>query len=146
MVTVKKSAAADAVESLGFQSEAVRQGYERFTKSLGTLADFQKHTLEALIASAGAAARGVETATSEHATYAKECYEDCVAAARATSSCASIQEAFDVQGDYLRAAFEKNLNQFNRLADHWVTTTKAVAEPMTSRYGAFVEMVQSYRP
>ena len=147
MATAKKTAsAADALESLSFKPEAFKEGYEKLADGFSTFADFQKSSLEALIASAGTLAKGAEKAASEQSAFAKSCYEECVAAAKAAASSKSAQEAFDIQSEYVRSAFEKNLGQFNKLADHWVGTTKDFAEPLTARYGEFVELVQSYRP
>jgi phasin family protein len=142
----KKSAATEAFDALTFKPETFRDGYEKFAKGFSTLAEFQKSSLEAFIQSTGSIAKGVEKATSDQTAFVKATYEDGIAAAKAAASSKSVQEALEIQSEYLRSTLEKNIGQFNKLADHWVTTTKEVAEPLTSRYGAFVEMVQSYRP
>ncbi|MGE0409593.1 MAG: phasin family protein [Amphiplicatus sp.] len=148
MATAKKTAGvADAFESLtAMNPEVFKEGYDRFAKSISSFADFQKNSLEALMASAGSFAKGVEKLTTEQAAFAKASYEDSVAAAKAAAASKSVQEALDIQSDYVRTTFEKNLGQFNKIADQWVSTTKAAAEPLTARYGEFVDIVQSYRP
>lgn len=148
MATAKKTFGSnESFETLtAVNSESLREGYDKFAKGVSQFADFQKGSLEALMASANSFAKGVETAATEHTAFAKASYEEGVAAAKAAAASKSIQEAFDIQSDYLRTAFEKNLNQFNKLADHWAATTKQASEPLTARYGEFVEIVQSYRP
>lgn len=148
MATAKKTAAAnDVLETLaGVNTGAFKEGYEKFAQSLTTFADFQKGSLEAFMASAGTLAKGVEKAASVQSAFLKSSYEEGVAAAKAAATSKSAQEALDIQSDYFRTAFEKNLGQINKMADHWLATTKEVAEPITERYGELVEMIQSYRP
>lgn len=148
MATAKKTAAAnDTLETLaGVDPAAFKEGYEKFAKSVSSFADFNKNSLEAMMASAGTFAKGVEKAATEQSAFLKAAYEDSVAAAKATATSKSVQEALDIQSDYVRATFEKNLTQINKMADHWLSTTKQAAEPLTERYSQFVEMVQTYRP
>ena len=148
MATAKKTAgAADAFEtSAAINADAFKDGFEKFTKGMSEFADFQKNAVEAFMASTGALAKGVEKAAAEQTEFLKAAYEDGIAATTAASSSKSVQDAFEIQSDYMRAAFEKNLGHFNKLADHWVATGKEAAEPLKARYGEFVEFVQSYRP
>ncbi len=148
MATAKKShAAADTVETwTNVNPESLKQGYEKFAKGFSKLADFNRESMEAWMASAGAIAKGVEKAASENSAFAKASYEDTLAAFKAATASKSVQEAMSIQTDYLRSVFEKNLGQFNKLAEQWVATTKEAAEPLNVRYGEFVDMVQSYRP
>jgi phasin family protein len=148
MATAKKTiGAGEGFEALtSVNADTFREGYDKLAKGVTQFADFQKSSLEALMASASSFAKGVEKVASEQTAFAKASYEEGVAAARAAATSKSVQEAFDVQSDYLRATFEKNLGQFNKLTDHWISTSKEAAEPLTARYGEFVELVQSYRP
>lgn len=98
------------------------------------------------MASAGTFAKGAEKAASEQSAFLKAAYEEGVAAAKAAATSKSAQEALDIQSDYLRTAFERNLGQLNKMADHWLSTTKEAVEPLTERYGELVEKIQSYRP
>jgi phasin family protein len=146
MANAKKTAGETFETLTAMNPEALKEGYDKFAKGFSNLADFQKGTFEAMVASAGSLAKGVEKLTSEQTAFAKSTYEDGVAAAKAAATSKSVQEALDIQSDYLRSAFEKNLGQFNKMADFWISTTKEAAEPITARYSEFVEMVQSYRP
>lgn len=148
MATATKTAgAAHALEtSAAINSDAFKDGYEKMTKGMSELADFQKSSVEAVLASTGAFAKGVEKAASAQTAFLKSSYEDGVAAMTAASTSKSMQDVLEVQTDYLRSAFEKNLGYFNKLADHWIATSKETVEPLKARYGEFVEVVQSYRP
>jgi phasin family protein len=148
MATAKKSlGSGETFETLtSMSSDNLREGYDKFAKGVSQFADLQKGALDAWLSSASSLAKGVEKAASEQTAFAKATYEDGVAAAKAAATSKSVQEAFNIQSDYLRTSFEKNLSQFNKLTDHWIATTKEAAEPLTARYGRLVEIVQAYRP
>lgn len=148
MATAKKTVSTpESFESwTSVNPEALREGYEKFAGGMSKWAEFHKESVEALMASAGSLAKAFEKAASENSAFAKSAYEEGVAAFKATTSSKSVQEVLDIQSDYLRSALERNLGQLNKLSDHWVATTKQAVEPLTERYGEFVEMVQSYRP
>ncbi len=126
--------------------EAFKDGYERFAKSATAFADFQKGSLEAVMACAGAYARGLEKAASEQTAFVKEAYEDGVSAAKSATSAGSVQEAFEVQSAYAQSALEKNMSFATKIADHWSGVTREATDPLSKRYGEFVEVVQTYRP
>ena len=141
-----ENATAEAFESLtAFSPESFKDGYEKFAKSMNSFADFQKGSFEAFMASATVMAKGFEKAASTQANFVKEQMEEGVATAKAAASSKSVQEAMELQNDFVRAAFEKNLGHATKLADHWSAVAKDASDPLTKRYNAFVEMVQSYR-
>lgn len=145
MATKKTAAAAEGFETLGFTPDAFKDGYEKFAKSLNSFADFQKGSLEAMMASANTMAKGFEQAASAQAGFVKEQYEEGVALAKAAASSKSVQETIELQTEFAKTAFERNLGLVSKLADHWNGVAKEASEPLTKRYGEFVEMVQSYR-
>ena len=148
MATAKKSASpADAFETTAaINADAFKEGYEKMTKGMNELADFNRNSLEAFAASAGLFAKSLEKAASDQSAFLKSSYEEGVAAVKAATSSKSVQDALEVQTDYLRSALEKNISHMNKLADHWVSTGKEVVEPMKVRYTELVEKIQSFRP
>jgi phasin family protein len=148
MATAKKSAsAAETIETwTAVSPDTLKEGYEKLATGFSKWADFNRESVEAMMASAGRLAKGFEQAASENSAFAKSSYEDGVAALKAATTSKSMQEALDIQSEFVRTLFERNLTQMNKLAEHWVSTTKEAAEPITARYTEFVEMVQSYRP
>lgn len=128
-----------------FGPETFKDGYEKFAKGMTSWADFQKGSVEAFMASAGVLAKGLEKAATTQAGFVKEQFEESVATAKAAASTKSVQEAMELQNEFVRAAFEKNLGFATKLADHWTAVAKEASDPLTKRYGEFVEMVQSYR-
>mgnify|MGYP002784738156 CR=1 FL=1 len=144
-MTTKKTATAEGFETLGFSPDAFKDGYEKFAKSLNSFADFQKGSLEAMMASATTVAKGFEKAASAQAGFVKEQYEETVALAKAAASSKSVQETIELQSEFAKTVFERNLGIVTKLADHWNGVAKEASEPLTKRYGEFVEMVQAYR-
>ncbi|MFN3958692.1 MAG: phasin family protein [Parvularculaceae bacterium] len=144
-MATKKAASAEGFETLGFSPDAFRDGYEKFAKSLNSFADFQKGSLEAMMASANVVAKGFEQAASAQAGFVKEHYEETVALAKAAAASKSVQEAIELQTEFAKTAFERNIGLVTKLADHWNGVAKEASEPLTKRYGEFVEMVQTYR-
>lgn len=148
-MTAKKTAETTATETFEalttFSPDTFKDGYEKFAKSLNSWADFQKGSFEAMMASAGAFAKGFEKAATTQATFVKEQYEEGVATAKAAAASKSFQEAVELQNEFVRAAFEKNLGHASKLAEHWSGVAKEASDPISKRYGEFVELVQAYR-
>ncbi len=148
MTETKKTAKpADAFETLTAMSpDAFKGGYEKFAEGVSTMADFQKDTYEAFVASAGAFAKGFEKLASEQSNFVKTAFEGAAANAQAVASAKSPQEAFDLNSEFARSSVENNLGQVNKAADLWIETTKETVEPLTVRYGELVEKIQAFRP
>ncbi len=144
-MAARKTTAAEGIETLSFNTDSFKDGYEKFAKGLNSFADFQKSSLEAMMASSNTLAKGFEKAAADQASFVKEQYEETVALAKAASSSKSVQETIELQTEFARTAFERNLGLVTRLADHWNGVAREAAEPMTKRYAEFVDMVQSYR-
>ena len=125
---------------------AFKEGFERVSDGVRATADFHKGSFEAVVSSASTLAKGVETAAGDHAAFIKEAFEDGAAATKATTTASSIQEAIEIQSNFARTAFEKNIGFVSKIAEHWTGVAKESADPLTKRYGEFVELVQSYRP
>ncbi len=147
MAATKTTEAADAFEKMtGVGADSFKEGYAKFAEGVSSVADFHKSSIEALMASAGAFAKGVEKLTSENTAFAKASFEETVANAKAASSSKSVQEAIDLNSDFVRKSVEKNLAQVTKVADICVETAKDSFEPLTVRYGELVEKIQAYRP
>ena len=148
MATTKNTTnGAEAFEALTqLNPESFKEGYEKFAEGVSAFADFQKGSVEAVMASAGAFAKGFEKLASEQSAFVKASFEEGVATAKAASSSKSVQEAIDLNSEFVREAVQKNLGQFNKVADICIETTKETVEPLSVRYTELVEKIQSYRP
>lgn len=143
----KTTGVADQFDAFSTMSpDSFKEGYEKISQGMTALADFQKSTFEAAVTSANIWFKGVEKVAAEGADFSKARFEEGVEAAKSAASSKTVQEAFDANNQFVRVAVEKNVEQFNKIANLWVEATKEAAEPMTARYNEFVELVQSYRP
>jgi phasin family protein len=151
MATTTKKADSTA-ETVGFEAiprfdaASYKKSYDKFAEGVSSIADLQKGSIEAFVASAGAFAKGIEKVTKEQTAYFKAAYDDGVATAKAATSSKSVQEAIELNAGYFRGALEKNLSQINKVADLWIETVKESAEPLTDGYSELVDKVQAYRP
>ncbi|WP_375202716.1 phasin family protein [Hyphococcus sp.] len=144
MATAKT--AADAFDMKAFGPDSFKEGYDKFAEGMSSFADFQKESLNAMMASAGAFTKGMEKLTSESAAFSKSAFEETVATAKAASAAKTLQEAMELNSDFMKTSVEKNLGQINKVADIWASTAKDTVEPLTERYSALVEKIQSFRP
>ncbi|WDI31365.1 TIGR01841 family phasin [Hyphococcus flavus] len=144
--TKKNATAADAFDFQAFSPDAFKDGYEKFAEGMTAMADFHKESLNAVMASAGAFAKGVEKLTAEQTAFTKAAYEDTVANAKAAAGSKTVQEAIELNNEFVRSSIEKNLGQINKVADIWSETTKESVEPLSARYSDLVEKIQAYRP
>lgn len=141
-----KRTAADAFDIKAFDPETFKEGYEKFAEGVSTMADFQKESLNAMMASAGAFAKGMEKLTAEQASFSKSAFEDTIATAKAAAGSKTLQDAIELNSEFVRSSVEKNLGQINKVADIWAATAKDTVEPLTERYSDLVEKIQAYRP
>ena len=136
----------DFFGATAFGPEAFKDTYEKFAQNMSEFANFQKDTMEAMSVSANVFAKGVETAVAAQSNFVKDYIEEGVEAAKSASSSSSVQEAIEVQSTYARTAIEKNIGHATKMSEHWVSVSKEAAEPVTKRYGEFLEFVQTHRP
>lgn len=148
MATAKKATEeTNAFDSMmSVNPDAFKQGYEKFAEGMSSFADFNKSSLEAMMTSSGAFAKGVEKITAAQTEFAKSSFETGVSAAKSIASSKSPQEVFDIQSEFAREAIERNLGQVNKVAEMWAETSKDTVAPLTERYSELVEKIQSFRP
>lgn len=148
MAATKKTANSNATfdPTATMNPEAFKEGYEKFAEGVSSFAEFNKGSIDAMMASAGALSKGMERFASEQSSFMKTAFEESVASAKAASGAKSVQEAFDIHSEFARETFEKNLGQANKVAEIMIDTTKQTVEPLTTRYSEMVEKIQSFRP
>jgi phasin family protein len=114
------------------------KGYDKFL-GLG------KENLEAVVASATVAGKGVETIHNETYAFSKQSIEDAVAATKAVLASKSAHEAFELQTDFAKAAFDQYVSQVTKMNEIFTATAKDAFGPLQSRYQAWVDAVQTAR-
>ena len=98
---------AESIETaLHTGAEAMKDGFEKAVKGYDQFVSFSKDTAEAVIKSANAAGKGVETINSEVFSYARKSIEESMAATKAIMAAKSVDEAIQLQSEFSKSAFE----------------------------------------
>jgi len=139
----KTSASAETAFLNG--ADALKVGFEKAVKSYDTVLGYGKDTVEAYMKSATIAGKGIETINSEIYSYSKDAIEESIAAGKAILGSKSLHEAFELQTDYAKSAFEAYVGELTKFSDLFTSTTKDTFAPLQGRVQAWVEVVQSSR-
>jgi phasin family protein len=130
-----------AEAALDSGADAVKGGFEKAAKGYGQFMAFNKNTAEAVLKSANATGKGIETFNAEFFAYTRKSVESSLAATKAIMSSKTMDEAFQLQSEFGRTAFETYVDELAKFGDMALTTAKVAAEPLQERVAAFVEMV-----
>jgi phasin family protein len=124
-------------------TEAIKVTFEKAVKNYDQLLGYGKDTVDAYVKSANAAGKGAETLHNAMYAYSKQSIEDSITATKALLGTKSVHEAFELQSDYAKSAFESYVSEMTKLSELFVSTTKETFEPLQGRVAAWVEVVQS---
>jgi len=126
-------------------SEAFRTGFEKAVKGYDQFWGYGRETVEAYVKAANATGKGVETLQNEIYSYSKQSVEDSISAAKAVFGSKSVHQAFELQSDFVKSAFESYVSEVTRLGEIMFSTTKEALNPLQGRMQAWVEIVESAR-
>src|SRR5579862_7899634 len=126
-------------------SEAFKASFEKAVKSYDHILGYGKETVEAYMKAANAAGKGAETLHNELYAYSKQSVEDSIAAAKAILGSKSAHEAFELQTDFAKTAFDAYVGNITKISEIFMSATKETFEPLQGRVQAWVEVVQSSR-
>ncbi|RFB01448.1 phasin family protein [Parvularcula marina] len=146
MSTTRKStkAASDAAtEATKTAQAAVNDGIERMTQGMSKIGSFGQENVEAMIECATTVAKGVEKIAAENVEYAKSQMDAGTDKFQALSKAKTPQEFFEAQSELFRTSMEQHIGQVNKVSDMWVAAARDAAQPLSKRYSAFVEMMQT---
>ena len=140
----KTTNGAESIETaLHTGAEAMKDGFEKAVKGYDQFVSFSKDTAEAVIKSANAAGKGVETINSEVFSYARKSIEDSMAATKAILAAKSVDEAIQLQSEFSKSAFETYVDELAKFGDMALPAAKGAAEPLQARVSAFVHLVKA---
>jgi len=136
---------ANAEQAQAAGTKALREVADKSAASISELNVQGKQNLEALVASATAAQKGVETLSAHSAAFTKKSWEDGVAAAKSMSQARSIQELLELQTTWAKSATEAYLAEVTRATDVLTASVKNSFQPINERVTASVEKFQAAR-
>ncbi len=134
---------ADQAQAAG--TKAFRDVAEKSAASLTEMNAQGKQNLEAMVASAAAAQKGVETLSAQSVAFTKKSWEDGVAAAKSMTQARSIQELLELQTTWAKSATEAYLAEVTRATDVLTASVKDSFQPINERVTASVEKFQAAR-
>lgn len=144
--TAAEKASATAEISFNTGADAFKAGLEKAISNYDNLVSYGKDTAEAYVKSATIAGKGLENLNSELYAFSKGAIEDSIAAGKALLGSKSVHEAFELQTDFAKSAFEAYVEELTKFNDLVTATAKDAFAPLQSRYQAWVEVVQNARP
>ena len=138
--------AAEGMEStMKNGADAAKMGFEKAVKGYDQFLGYGKETVEAYAKAANVAAKGAETLNNEIFAYSKQSMEDTIAQTKALMATKSVHEAFELQADFAKTAFETYVSQMTKFSEIFVSTTKDSFAPIQGRVQAWVDTVQTAR-
>jgi phasin family protein len=144
--TASKTEATEAVEAaVKTGTEALKSGFEKAAQGYDQIYGYSKDTVEACVKSANVAGKGAETLHNELYSFSKQAIEDQMAQAKALMASKSVHEAFELQSDFAKSAFEAYIGQMTKMGEIFASATKEAIEPIQGRVQAWVETVQGPR-
>ena len=126
-------------------SEAFKAGFQKAVKGYDQFWDYGRDTIEAYVKAANAAGKGVETIQNEIYAYSRQSVEESISATKALFGSKSVHEAFEVQSDFVKSAFESYVSEMTKLHEIMFSTTKEALNPIQGRVQAWAEVVENSR-
>jgi phasin family protein len=123
--------------------KTVTEQVEKATKSMEGLASFSQETLDAMIKAQNLAAKAAEEMNAEVVAFSKKTVEESVAHAKALASSQTVSEFVEKQAGFAKVSLDAMIAQSTKMNDMLVGAMKGVAEPMTARMHAAVDMMKA---
>ena len=136
---------ANAEQAQAAGAKALREVADKSAAGLTELNVQSKQNLEAIVASAAAAQKGVETLSAQGVAFTKKSWEDGVAAAQSMSQARSIQELLELQTTWAKSSTEAWLAEVTKATDVLTASVKDRFKPINERVTASVEKFQAAR-
>jgi phasin family protein len=124
-------------------SEAVRENIDRSLAAMSEASSFGKQNVEAFMASAAAAQKGIETISARTVAFQKQAIESNVAAAKSLMTCKSVQEFVEKQSQFAKTSFEAYVAELTAVSELVSGVTKDALQPINERATAVGHLVQT---
>ena len=141
--TATDKATATAEYAIANGAEAFKAGFDKAIKNYDLVLGYGKDTAEAVMKSATAAGKGVETLNGELYAYSKQSLEDSITATKAIMGSKSLHEAFEYQSDFAKSAFESYIGEMTKFGELFTATTRDSFAPLQGRVEAWLDVVQT---
>ena len=149
MATAKTARAATKTATEAFEqvtaasNEAVRENIDRSLAAMSEASAFGKQNVEAWLASAQAAQKGLETISARTVAFQKAALANHVAAAKSLMTSKSVQEFVEKQNDYAKTSFEAYVAELSSISDLVAGVAKDTLQPINERVTAVGQLIQT---
>ncbi len=140
---VAKSATEAFEQATAASSDAVRDNIDRGMAAISEASAFGKQNVEAWIASAAAAQKGMETLSARTVAFQRQALESHVAAAKSLMTSKSVQEFVEKQNDYAKTSFEAYVAELSSMSDLVAGVAKDALAPINDRVTAVGQLIQT---
>lgn len=130
--------------ALGDVTARARTAFEKGSKSLEGVVEFQKGNLEALVASGRVAAKGVEEIAKYSAEYGRTSIEKANANAKKLAAVKSPTELFQLQGEIARTALDEVVAEGSKFSENYLKLLGDIFQPLSNRYAVAAEQVKKF--
>ena len=124
-------------------TETVRENIDRGIAALSEASSFGKQNVEAWVASATAAQKGLEALSARTVAFQKEALEKNVAAAKSLMTSKSVQEFVEKQNDFAKSSFEAYVAELTTVSDLVQGVAKEAFAPINDRVNAVGQLIQT---
>lgn len=124
-------------------SEAVRENFDRGIAALSEASAFGKQNVEAWVASASAAQKGIEAISARSVAFSKQALENHVSATKSILTSKSVQEFVEKQNDYAKSSFEAYVAELTSFSDLFSGVAKDTFQPINERFNAVGQLIQT---
>ncbi|MGI8839661.1 MAG: phasin family protein [Caulobacteraceae bacterium] len=126
-------------------NRAFKDSVEKSMFALSEMNANSRKNLEAVVASATAAAKGAETLGTRAIAYSRKSLEGQVVAAKSLAGAKSLQEAVELQTAFAKSTFESYVAEVGKMGETVAASMKESMSPLNERVTALVERVQAAR-
>jgi phasin family protein len=121
----------------------MKAAYDRSSKLGEEMLDFARGNVEAVMASARAAAKASEVLGTEAADYGKKSFEHATATFKSFTSVKSPTELFQLQGEFAKTSFDSAVAEASKLSEAMMKFAGEIAQPLSNRYALAAEKIKS---
>jgi len=124
---------------------AAKDQWGKVFGSNDAVVDFQKENIEALTESATLANESFEKITNESVAYQQKAVEDGMAIAGEALKATTLQEAFEIQGNFAKAAVETYVAHLTKIGEMWSAGAQSAIKPLNERANTVMQSAQDFR-
>ena len=138
-----KEAGAKAASLTADTQKSLGENIAKVSQRLQGLSTFNQHNLDAFARSTEITAKAFQSIGGEVAAYAKQSYQDRVAAAQDISSARTLSELVEKQTSFAQHAFEGWAQQAIRISSIYSAAAKDIAAPIGERFSAATDEMKT---